>query len=600
MTSRVPASLASVLAVLVALGGTAACASSGKPVAEPAARQDAERSEAARSHSDAIAFGSYLAGQAARAQGDTAAATKYFLDAIAADPGNVILLQQGFSLAIADGRFEDARALGQKIVKLEPDNSLVRFFLVLGELKDGRYDRVRKELDTVPEAGLNKLVKPIVAAWALAGEKKKDKALAALKPLEDIPAFLPFGLNHRAFILDYLDDPEAEIAYKSVMGAEKFGSVRVILAYAALLSRTGRDYEARDVIAKGGERFEDSLSIAMAEQRLKAGTLKGRLITTPAEGVAEAFYGSALALSQDGANDPASFYLRLALYLQPGFEQATFMLGRILEDEQDYDGALKAYQAIPDGGELYKEAELREVWVLQAKGEGDAALAKLEALAKADPQRIETVSALADLYRDRKDYTRAIAEYTRAIDLSRAGGSEEARHWPLYYARAITYDQAKQWPAAEADLRKALALQPEQADVLNYLGYSLVDRGVKLSEAMDMITRAVAQRPNDGYIVDSLGWAKFTLGQYAEAAEILERAVLLKPEDPTMNEHLGDAYWHVGRKVEARFQWSHALTLNAPEDRIPIIKDKIANGLPKKGAKPARGQAPQTPQTSKK
>ncbi|MDA5193388.1 tetratricopeptide repeat protein [Govanella unica] len=581
MTSRIPAARAVALVVATMLGATSACATSTqKPV--PAVAQDNPQKQA----EDSIAFGSYLAGQAARAQGDTDAAVRYFLDAIAADPDNLLLLQQGFALAISDGRYDEARTLGQRIVKTDADNSLVQFFLLLGDLKAGRYDRVLKELDKVPEAGLNKLVKPIVSAWTYAGVKKKDKALASLKPLEDTPPFLPFALNHRAFILDYLKDPEAEIAYKSGMAAEKFGSVRFVLAYASLLARAGRDYEAKDIITKGSERFEDSLSIAIAEQRLKAGTLKERVITTPAEGVAEAFYGAALALSQDGANGPGAFYLRLALYLQPDFDQATFMLARILEDEQENDSAFKLYQTIQDSSDLGTEARLREVWILEAKGDEAGALSRLEALVAAAPERADLVASLADLYRQRKDYPRAVAEYSRAIALT--DPAEASRHWALYYARGMTYDQAKQWPQAEVDFRKALELQPNQADVLNYLGYSLVDRGERLNEAIDMITRAVAQRPNDGYIVDSLGWAEFTIGNYTQAADILERAVLMKPEDPTINEHLGDAYWQVGRKIEARFQWSHALTLNAPEDRVQAIKDKISNGMPKQPVKPSR------------
>jgi Flp pilus assembly protein TadD len=133
---------------------------------------------------------------------------------------------------------------------------------------------------------------------------------------------------------------------------------------------------------------------------------------------------------------------------------------------------------------------------------------------------------------------------------------------------------------AEADLKKALGLFPEQPHVLNYLGYSWIDQGVNLDDGMRMIKRAVEQRADDGYIVDSLGWAHYRLGNVEEAVKQLERAVELKPEDPTINDHLGDAYWRVGRMLEARFQWSHARDLKPEPDDLVKIEEKLKFGLP--------------------
>jgi Flp pilus assembly protein TadD len=151
--------------------------------------------------------------------------------------------------------------------------------------------------------------------------------------------------------------------------------------------------------------------------------------------------------------------------------------------------------------------------------------------------------------------------------------------WLFYYFRGICLERARQWGKAEADLQKALELFPEQPQVLNYLGYSWIDQGVKLDEAMTMIKRAVEQRPDDGYIVDSLGWAYYRLGNYEDAVKQLERAVELKPEDPTVNDHLGDVYWRIGRTQEARFQWSHARDLKPEPDELPKIEEKLKVGL---------------------
>jgi len=169
-----------------------------------------------------------------------------------------------------------------------------------------------------------------------------------------------------------------------------------------------------------------------------------------------------------------------------------------------------------------------------------------------------------------------VLPYDKAVALLRHPGHA---NWPLFYDRGIALDRAHNWPRAEADFLKALELSPNQPYVLNYLGYSWVDQGVNLDEAMNMIRRAVEQRPDDGYIVDSLGWAYYRIGNFDEAVKNLERAVDLKPEDPTINEHLGDAYWRVGRKLEAGFQWAHARDLKPDPEDLPKIEAKIRDGL---------------------
>jgi Flp pilus assembly protein TadD len=162
----------------------------------------------------------------------------------------------------------------------------------------------------------------------------------------------------------------------------------------------------------------------------------------------------------------------------------------------------------------------------------------------------------------------------------------------IYYFRGICNERSKQWPNAEADFKKALQLSPDQPLVLNYLGYSWIDQGVNLDDGMRMIERAVEQRADDGYIVDSLGWAYYRLGNYDEAVKNLEHAVELKPEDPTINDHLGDAYWRAGRVLEARFQWSHARDLNPEPDDLAKIEDKLKSGLPDAAAAAERAKKP--------
>jgi Flp pilus assembly protein TadD len=185
--------------------------------------------------------------------------------------------------------------------------------------------------------------------------------------------------------------------------------------------------------------------------------------------------------------------------------------------------------------------------------------------------------ALGNIERERKDFTGCGDAYTKAVATV---AKPEKSNWVMFYFRGICYERSNQWPKAEADMKKALELYPDQPLVLNYLGYSWVDKGVHLEEGMDMIRRAVEQRPDDGYIVDSLGWAYFRTGNYDEAVKNLERAVQLKPDDPTINDHLGDAYWRVGRLLEAHFQWSQAVDFKPDPDELATLQKKLKDGLP--------------------
>jgi tetratricopeptide (TPR) repeat protein len=190
--------------------------------------------------------------------------------------------------------------------------------------------------------------------------------------------------------------------------------------------------------------------------------------------------------------------------------------------------------------------------------------------------KLEVLDALGNIMRARKLYLQAVTYYDRALSLVE---KPERRHWVYYYARGTSYERLKNWPAAEADLEKALALYPEQPLVLNYLGYSWIDQGRNMKQGMTLIEKAVALKPDDGYIVDSLGWAHFKQGNFKEAVRYLERAVELKPDDPVLNDHLGDALWRVGREREARYQWDEALSLKPEAEDEAKIKKKLETGL---------------------
>ena len=238
--------------------------------------------------------------------------------------------------------------------------------------------------------------------------------------------------------------------------------------------------------------------------------------------------------------------------------------------------AIKVYERVPANSPLKRNAEIQLATNLDTLERTDEAKKHLDKLIATKPDDLEAILALGNIMRERKQYAGCADAYGKAVALQ---PNPTRANWTTYYFRGICFERDKQWAKAEADMKKALELYPEQPHVLNYLGYSWIDQGVHLDDGMSMIKRSVEQRPDDGYIVDSLGWAYYRLGNYDEAVKNLERAVELKPVDPTINDHLGDVYWKVDRVLEAKFQWSHARDLKPDTDELKTIEDKLKNGL---------------------
>jgi tetratricopeptide (TPR) repeat protein len=293
--------------------------------------------------------------------------------------------------------------------------------------------------------------------------------------------------------------------------------------------------------------------------------------------MAEVFYGLGEALTSEGGLSMGILYLQFALFSKPDHAFALAALANAYETGRRYQDAIDAYNRIAPGSALAPAIEIRKAFDLNSLEKVDEAKAILDKLVAADPKDLKPLDALGNILRARKRYAEAADVYTQALKLV---PNPDKRHWSIFYSRGTCYERLKNWPDAEADLQKALQLYPDQPLALNYLGYSWVDQNRNLKQGMALIEKAVALKPDDGYIVDSLGWAHFKLGNYAESVRFLERAVELKPEDPVLNDHLGDALWRVGREREAKFQWDQALTLDPEQEEVEKIKKKLAEGLP--------------------
>lgn len=520
-------------------------------------------------------LGGYLAGRyAARAEKNTTAAADFFIQALIDDPDNEILIHRTMQLMLADGRLRSGRMLAERVLQFAPHDGLANLVLALNALKAEDYSTAQKRAQEMSKSGFNLLIAPIIFAWAKQGQGQVDMALQALDALKQNQAFEGFRHFDMALIQDLAGrTKEAGESYRLANMDTSGLSLRIVEAYGGFLARTGKTAEAHKVYSDYLMRNPENPAIAALLQELSAGRGPQRPVaTTPAEGVAEALYGAAIALARNDRSDSGEIYVRLALYLRPNFALARTLLGDLHEADGRWAEAIEDYREIEPTSPYSWPTRLRAAWALARIDRKAEAITAFKAMTAEQPKKSDALVALGDLYRGEEKFPEAVEQYTQA--LARLEKVDQ-RAWSIYYARGISYERSKQWDKAEADLLKALDFRPEEPLLLNYLGYSWVDQGKNLDRGLSMIEQAVRQRPNDGYIVDSLGWAFYRLGRYEDAVDQLERAVELRPEDPTINDHLGDAYWRIKRQTEAKVQWRRALSLKPEAAQVPLIEEKL-------------------------
>jgi tetratricopeptide (TPR) repeat protein len=520
--------------------------------------------------------GNYLAARHAGGERDAAAAAAYYRAALRGDPHNNELLGRTFLSVLANGELDDGVKLAERVLQVDKNDKVARLVLGVRAIKQKQYPAARRELAQSIRGPVTDLVAALLSAWSLASPSEAKLATDTIDKLASADGYATFKDLHAGLILDLVGQKKEaakryERAYKNDPAA-----LRVVQSYGSFLSRQGSTEEALNVFAKFDEALPRHPLIVEAVSEIKAGKKLPLLVDSPQAGAAEALYGLGAALGRRGGEDLGLIYLQLALYLAPSHPLALLSLADLYEAMKKPELANKIYERVLPTSPLQRNAQIQLAMNLDTLDQSDEAKAHLEKLIAANPGDVEAIMALGNVLRGRKQFAECADIYSKAVSTIT---KEEKPNWVLYYFRGICYERSKQWSKAEADLRKSLELYPEQPLVLNYLGYSWIDQGVNLDDGMSMIKRAVEQRADDGYIVDSLGWAYYRLGNIDEAVKQLERAVELKPEDPTINDHLGDAYWRAGRVLEARFQWSHARDLKPEPEDLSKIETKLKVGL---------------------
>ncbi len=557
--------------------------------------------------------GTYLAARSAAAAQDVAAAARFFDNAYRIDPANNELLARAFLLRLSAGDIGRASELATLVMERDPSDRLSRLVLAVRAMRNQRYSSAQSILSSGDKGGDIDLTAGLMAAWAAQGAGSTQEALTILAKLKGAEFYDVFRDYHGGLINDVAarrtenakgaqDNRRDEVgqlraeasrriaaAYK----ADPYG-LRLMEAQARLLARNGERDQALVVLDNFLSRAPDNPIAKSLKQDIEAKKPIAPMIRDARRGAAEVLLGLGSALARDDGQDIAAIYFNLATYLDDDNALALLSLGDLMDQMKRTERAVALYERVPRTSPMRRSADLQQALALDDLARTDDALLKLDKIIAANPRDVDALVTRANILRVKKRWAEAITSYDAAIALV---PEPKARHWTWFFSRATCLERDKKWDLAERDLKKALELQPERPEVLNYLGYSWVDRHLNLTEALAMLHRAVELRPEDGAILDSVGWAYYRLGNYNEALKWLEKAIERMPGDPVINDHLGDVYFKLGRVLEARFQWSHARDLKPEEADLAVIVEKLRTGeLPAAEARPATGAATPTGQ----
>ena len=465
----------------------------------------------------------------------------------------------------------------KEITSNSNNNQLADLLIFADHIKNERYGLAHKILKR-NEENYTELLFGLLNGWTELGRGKMSSVLKTFDKMKSNSTLRLFGQYHKALALAAVGDFETA---DKILSGNANGSLRLtrgsLIAHAQIMAELSKEKEALELIDNMALKGQDK-ELDILRQKIQNGSSTYNYVTSAKQGIAEVLFTLAFALNGSENDQTSLLYGRLAQNLRPNNAETILLTSELLRDQKQFDLAIENYEKIQKDNGLYLSAEIGRVETLIAADEPDLAIDALKKLSVDYKDSTRVLMSLGDAYRGQKKFTLARSAYDKTQSLI---GKPNSSHWFLFYSLGICNERLGNWPRAEMNFRKALDLSPNQPLILNYLGYSLVEKNKNLQEARDMIEKAVAARPNSGFIIDSLGWSLFTLGNFEDAIHPMERAVELMPDDPIVNDHLGDVYWKVGRKREARFQWKRAISFDPEEKELIRIRKKLDIGLDK-------------------
>ena len=527
------------------------------------------------------AYGTYLAARVAHLRQDLNTAADYYIKSIKLGADNPEIISRTYVLLTSEGRIDEAAEYAKKAREQGDNGNFIHFVVMTDELNKGNYDKALESLENIKDKAYQESILPLFESWIYAGSGKPEEALAAMDKLKKDKSLVSLYYMHSGMLNDYLGNQEdAAKAFDTVVNNENLElSYRSLQIISNFYIRSGRKNEAAELVKKYYDKNFQARMLFELYQNIQNADLKAtaKMIDTPQKGEAEALFNIGT-IFRGYQSDISQIFTALALYLNPQHDVALISMADLLENSQRYDDAIAKYNQISPQSPVYFMAQLKVASIYMVKKDNQKALKKLENLLEQYPDDYQILFNLGEVNRVMNQQKDAIKYYNKALKVAPKAVKKD---WTVYYALGMAYERNGQWKKAEEVLQKALEVSNRHPFVLNYLGYSWLQHNENSNEALYMIFEAYRQNPEDGHIMDSLGWALYRMGKYEDAIKVLERAAEYLPGNAIVCDHLGDAYWLVGRKDEARFQWQHALTLkeDAEELNKEVIRQKITRGI---------------------
>jgi len=520
----------------------------------------------------------YVQARAAAMSGDHARAAQLLAALASAQPDQSDIGRKALSEAIGAGDMQLALRLARGV----PASKLAveaRLLLASEEIRRRHPERAIQWLGPAEgNVDLSFLV-PLISAWTAADRGDQRQALAAFDQVTQRSLLAPVEAEERAFILlKFRRTAEAEPLARQAVGRAGVRESRLRLAFADAFLAAGDKARAQMIVEGmgGGE--------AAARQRIAAGKNAGQAVDSLPEALSEVLTAFAADLIRLQPGSPPIGLVQVARYANPQNSNATALLAMLLAGQHREDEGLAALRSVPANDALMPQVRDVQVRILRDSKKYDEAYRIAAAAAAAPGADIGDFSRLGDVLQAMKRNSEAADAYGRAIGFAQAQ-KLDGQLWSLLLLRASSLEEAGRWPEARAALQQALALEPDQPLLLNFLGYAKLERGEDVDAAEAMIRKASDLAPDEASITDSLGWAEFKRGKVAEAIATLQRAAEKDPAQAEIQEHLGDALYRSGRRYEARFAWNASL-VTAEDEIAARVKAKLASGLTPANAAP--------------
>ena len=428
------------------------------------------------------------------------------------------------------------------------------------------------------------LIGNILISWSQASQGNREDSF---RTLEKIPRpYRHFTKTQNSFLKCYFDSSDTENSFEEIIQDKNYNFSRYNFFLANYYLFKDKNVEAKKVIKNGREKHNSNLLIKETENLLLKG--KNEKIKSffncknPDDVLAEFFYVLANLYSSERNYQLSNFYLKISLFLNKKFLTNNALLAENFYYQKKYKLSKKTYKSLKSIGPIYSWYASKSIAtiLLNEKGKKYSVNSLEKEFNSLSNPNFEHYYELANFYKDNEYYEKSIKYYSLTLKEIKKDHFLVPK---ILDRRGTSFERLGDWENAEKDLIESLKILPDQAHVLNYLAYTWVDKGINLNEGLEMLKKANQIKKEDGYIIDSLGWAYYAKKDYIEAERFLRRAVELLPFDPIINDHYADTLWMLNKNIQARYIWGNILKLDSVEQKLrDTISKKLIFGLSKK------------------